>query len=371
MKKTLILVMGLLMLVFIGGCTDDSTTQKPGIISAAPATQPAAQSADSENIKVEVTPMQSVAAAFYLQMPNLDITFIDFDITNNGSSNVKVLVESEIQGYSEKAVNTVEIGANKTVTVGQTPALKLSAIPAEITNTMIHYKVTTGSGTLIDEQTLPVKIYAKDTMIWAAKEGDDWTDTSAFIAAFVTPHAAEINDLVRKAAEYEEGRSMTGYQCGECTPEGWEEYTQEQVKAIYEALQKDYQITYINSSIAYSNESDSPQRVRLPAESLRSGSANCIDGAVLYASALENLGMHPYILITPDHAFVGYETKPDDPSSIRFLETTMTGSASFEDATDKGNDEFRAETSNGNIKSGDSQLHSIKSLRDSGIRPMQ
>lgn len=371
MKRTLIFVTGLLMLVFIAGCTADSATQKPGVTSAAPATQPAAQSTNSENIKVEVTPMQSVAAAFYLQMPNLDITFIDFDITNNGSSNVKIVVESEIQGYSEKAVNTVEVGANKTVTIGQTPALKLSAIPAEITNTMVHYKVATGSGTLIDEQTIPVRIYAKDTMIWAMQEGEEWTDTSVFIAAFVTPHATEINDLVRKAAEYESDKSMAGYQCGECTPEGWEEYTQEQVKAIYEALQNDYKITYISSSIAYSNESDSPQRVRLPAESLRSGSANCIDGAVLYAAALENLGMHPYILITPDHAFVGYETKPDDPSGIRFLETTMTGSASFENATDAGNDEFREETRNGNIKSGKSQLHSIKSLRDSGIRPMQ
>ena len=361
------IITGMAVIMLAAGCATIAPTQKPVI----PSTAPVSQSTENTDITVHTTTMESITAAFYLQMPNLNITFIDFEITNNGNANAKLVVESEIQGYSEKAVNTIEIGAHKTVTIGQTPALKPNSIPTEITNTMIHYKVANGSGVVIDEQTIPVKIYAKDTMIWATLEGDEWTDTSVFIAAFVTPHVTEINDLIRKAAEYQSEKSMQGYQCGECTDAGWEEYTQEQVKAIYEALQKDYQITYISSSIAYSNSSDAPQRVRLPAESLRTGSANCIDGAVLYAAALENLGIHPYILITPSHAFVGYETKPNEPSSIRFLETTLTGSASFEDATDMGNQEFQEENKNGDIKSGQTKLYSIESLRQSGIHPMQ
>jgi hypothetical protein len=315
--------------------------------------------------------MQSITAAFYLQLPDLNITFIDFIITNNGSADVKLSIESEIQGYSEKAVNTIDVPSHETVTVGQTPALKTAAIPSEIKTATVHYRIATGSGAVVDEQTFPTKIYAQDTMIWATLEGDNWTDTTPFIAAFVTPHVAAVNDLVRKAADYEAGRSIQGYQCGECSAEKWEEYTQGQVKAIYEALQNDYNITYINSSIAYSNNSDAPQRVRLPAESLRSGSANCIDGAVLYASALENIGMHPYIVITPTHAFVGYETMPDEESSVRFLETTMTGSAPFEDAVEAGNQEYQDEISNGDFKSGKTQLLNIEALRREGIHPIQ
>lgn len=322
-------------------------------------------------IAVQVVPMKTITPAIYLQMPNLDITFVDFEITNNGAKTVRIIVESELQGYSEKAVNTIDLKAGETKTIGQTPSLKPTSIPREIVNTMLHYRIADSSGTIIQEQTLPVKMYAVDTMLWAVQEGDEWTDTSLFIAAFVTPHEAEIDNVVRKAAEYHPESSMYGYQCGSCSDEAWREYTMVQVKAIYEALQNDYRVKYINSTIAYSNHSDAPQRVRLPAESLRTGSANCIDGTVLYAAALESMDMHPYIIITPGHAFLGYETNPDDKESMICLETTMTGSATFEEATLAGIKELLEEENNGNLKSGKTKIISIQDLRAKGILPMK
>jgi hypothetical protein len=321
-------------------------------------------------IAVKVVPMRTITPAIYLQMPNMDITFVDFEMTNNGSKAAHIIVESELQGYSEKAVNTIDIAPGETKTLGQTPSLKPDSIPREIVNTMLYYRITNG-GTVIQEQTIPVKMYARDTMLWAVQEGEDWTDTSLFIAAFVTPHAAEIDNVVRKAAEYHPENSMYGYQCGECADEAWRAYTMVQVKAIYEALQKDYKIKYINSTIAYSNKSDAPQRVRLPAESLRTGSANCIDGTVLYAAALESMDMHPYVIITPGHAFLGYETRPDDKESMICLETTMTGSSTFEEATLAGLQELLEEENNGNLKAGKTQLISIQDLRSKGIMPMK
>jgi hypothetical protein len=358
---TMILMMG--SLILSGACSagDNQAAQQGG-------NQPAATRAD---ISVKVVPQQSITPAIYLQMPNLKITFVDFEITNNSNNPVRVSVESDIQGYSEKAFDTVDIDPHATVVVGQTPMLKPDAIPQEIANSTLHYKIADNNGAIILEQTLPVKIYARDTMLWAIKEGDEWTDTSIFIGAFVTPHAPEIDDLVRKAAEYHPENSMQGYQCSACSDEQWSEYTQAQVKAVYEALQNDYRLTYINSTIAYSNESEAPQRVRIPAESLRNGSSNCIDGTVLYAAALESMDMHPYIVITPSHAFLCYETKPGDPSSLACLETTMTGSASFEDATETGEQELAQELSNGNIESGKSKILSIQLLRANGILPMK
>lgn len=338
--------------------------QPAALAGSAPAVSPV-------NVSVKVVPMLSVTPAIYLQMPNLGITFVDFEMTNNGSSPVRLNVESDIQGYSEKAVSTVDIQSRATVTVGQTPMLKPDLIPREIANTNLHYRIADGSGAVIQEETLPVKMYAMDTMLWAIEEGEDWTDTSLFIAAFVTPHAPEIDDLVRRAANYHSEGSMQGYQCSGCSEEQWREYTMAQVGAIYEALQDDYQVKYINSTIAYSNNSDAPQRVRLPAESLRTGSSNCIDGTVLYAAALESMDMHPYIVITPSHAFLCYETRPDDSNSLTALETTLTGSASFEDATEVGNEELAEEQDNGNLQSGKSKILSIPELRAQGIMPMK
>jgi hypothetical protein len=300
------------------------------------------------------------------------MTVIDFNIMNPTDSPRTVIVESEIPGYTEKSINTVVVPARGKITVGQTPSLRPSAIPSEMTSATLHYKVALADGTRIDEQTKPIKIYAKDTMVWSVFDGDEWNDMTPYIAAWVTPHAAEIDPLVRKAAEYNPAKSMNGYQCGDsCTDKEWEDDTNAQVKAIFTALKNDYQITYINSPIAYGRQSDNNQRVRLPKDSLSSKSANCIDGTVLYASALESIGMNPHVIILPTHAFVCYETKPDSPDHLSCLETTMTSWSTFEEAVEAGNQKFQEEITNGNFKADKSQDISISNLRTIGILPMQ
>jgi hypothetical protein len=71
--------------------------------------------------------------------------------------------------------------------------------------------------------------------------------------------------------------------------------------------------------------------VCLPRESLADREANCIDGTVLVASLLEAMSMSPAIVIVPGHAFVGWETSPGS-GEWRHLETTMIGTAPFEEA---------------------------------------
>jgi hypothetical protein len=316
--------------------------------------------------------MDSVLASTYLQLSDLNMAFIEFNIINPTSSPKTVIVESEIPGFTEKAINTVEVPAHGNITVGQIPSLRTSAIPAEMTSATLHYKASLSDGTRIDEQTYPIKIYAKDTMIWAVSDGEEYNDMSPFIAAWVTPHAAGIDPLVRKAADYHPEKSMAGYQCGDsCTDQQWEEYSDNQVKAIFTALKNDYEITYINSPIAYGKSSENAQRVRLPEESIRAKSANCIDGAVLYASAIESIGMNPHIILLPTHAFVCYETKSNSPNSLSCVETTMTGSSTFEEAVETGNQKYQDEIKNGNFASGNSQDLSIVTLRAKGILPMQ
>ena len=323
-------------------------------------------------ISVDFGAMNSILASTYIQMVDLNMTFIDFKITNPTGSPKTVTVESEVPGYTEKAVNTVVVPAYGEIMVGQTPSLRPGAIPSEMTSATLHYKVALADGTRIDEQTYPIKIYAKDTMVWEVYDGTEWNDMTPFIAAWVTPHAAEIDPLVRQAAEYTTGKAMTGYLCGDsCSDDEWETYTNAQVKALFMALKNEYRITYINSPLAYGKENDAPQRVRLPKESLTSGSANCIDGAVLYASALESIEVNPRIILIPSHAFVCYETKPNCPECLSCLETTMTSSSTFEEAVAAGNQEYLAEMTNGNFKSGKSKDISIAYLRKEGILPMQ
>lgn len=354
----------LVALLLSAGCTDS----EPASVTSSAGSSPGGASAGG--IRADVSTMDSLLPSTYLQLADLDMSFIEFDLINPTGSQKTVVVESEIPGFTEKSINTVEVPAHGNVTIGQIPSLRTSAIPNEMTTATLHYKVALADGTRIDEQSVPLKIYAKDTMVWGVSDGDEWNDMTPFIVAWVTPHAAEIDPLVRKAAEYHPDRSMSGYQCGDrCTDAMWDEYSDAQVKAIFMALKNDYRLTYINSPIAYGKSSENPQRVRLPKDALSSKSANCVDGAVLYASAIESIGMNPHIVILPTHAFVCYETKPDGPLSC--LETTMTGSSTFEEAVAYANQEYNEQITSGNFKSGNSQDLSVASLRKAGILPMQ
>lgn len=363
-----LLISGLLaILILTAGCTETSPT-----VSTSSGVSPATGT-DNGGITVAVNAMDSVLTSTYVQLPNLDITFIDFTITNPTDTPVTVIVESEIPGYTEKSVNTIEVPAHGEIVIGQTPTLRTSAIPQEKTTASLHYKVALADGTRIDEQSQTVSIYPKDTMVWGFDEDGEWIDMTPYIAAWVTPHEPMIDTLVRTAADYHPEKSMTGYQCGDsCTDDQWVADTNEQVKAIYTALKEDYQITYINSPTAFGKGNENPQRIRLPKESLSSKSANCIDGAVLYASAIESIGMYPHIITTPSHAFVCYDSKPDDSGELICLETTMTsGDWTFEQALEQGTENYQDEITKGNFKTNASQDLSITGLRAEGILPMQ
>ena len=200
-------------------------------------------------------------------------------------------------------------------------------------------------------------------------EDGEYIDLSFFITAWVTPHVSEIDELVRVAAEYHPQRRMVGYQGAE-TQEEQTWVSSDQVEAMYYALQDEYLITYINSPISYSANSDKSQRIKLPKDAINMASANCIDGAVLFASAIENIGMDPYIVLIPGHAFVAWDIW-EDSDTIDCLETTMVGSYSFEAANERGLEAYEREVENGNFDRDVSQLLSIEEARVIGITPMQ
>lgn len=373
MKYLQLFLLSLLAILVLAaaGCTDSDDTAPIPTATAAQRAGPNTGTTSASPNDVEVAIFDAVVPAAYLQMPTLGETFADFSIRNPSGSARTYTIESQIAGFTEKSVNTVTIPSGGSEVIGQTPTLLSSAIPREMTPAQFHYKIALSDGTLVEEQTLPISIYAKDTMIWAVSEGEETTELTPYIAAWVTPHAPGIDTLVRDAAEYHPGRGISGYQCGDqCTNEEWEADTNSQVKAIFESLKNDYQIVYINSPFAYGKATENVQRVRLPADSLSAKSANCIDGTVLYASALESIGMNPRIIILPSHAFLCYDTRPDDPTQFACLETTMTSSATFEEALKSGEESYQEEVEKGRFKSGESSDLSIAELRAGGIRPM-
>jgi hypothetical protein len=239
---------------------------------------------------------------------------------------------SFIDGYSAAAVNTVEIKPGQEYTFNQLPTLYAEAVAEinEITRATLNVLVEdldAGTGAVELHTTYPIWMLARTTAPLAVRDPTTggWQDLTHYFGAFVTPNAPALMRFLRTAADRHPEKMLAGYQ-GD--PSGVEP----QVRAVYDALKSDAGITYVNSLIAFSPEEGAAnQRVRLPRESLEHREANCIDGTVLFASLLEGISLNPAIILVPGHAFVAWEGWQDN-GEWRYLETTMIGSHSFDEA---------------------------------------
>ena len=142
------------------------------------------------------------------------------------------------------------------------------------------------------------------------------------------------------------------------------ETTYYQAQAIFEELRA-RGLVYVN--LTGTGFFSSSQNVRYPSESLAGQGANCIDGSLLFASALEAMGMEPIIAMsrTAGHAFTAVRCWQGSTDCVIPIETTMIGgSASFGTAYGQGVTEWNTWLSGGHLISLD-----IKAARTAGVTP--
>lgn len=281
----------------------------------------------------------------------------------NGPSKRRVRVRSYIDGYSATAVNTFEIAIGAEVEVTQLPTLFPDRIHGitELTRATLNVVVEDLDGRVEQQQTEPIWLLPRTCAPLAVMDPKTgkWNELTDYLGAFVTPNAPSLMTFLREAARSHPNGLLAGYQ-------GEEKDVPLQVKALFDALKK-AEITYINSVLDLTPQQGfASQRVRLPRESLADRSANCIDGTVLFASLLEGISMSPAIVLVPGHAFLAWETW-EDSGKWRYLETTMIGSASFEQACDSATNTAKAYAATKQLT-----LLPLKKLRaELGILPME
>lgn len=274
--------------------------------------------------------MAHVPTAIYHLLDEATDPLVEITVENGDLKPRRLRILSRLEGYSADAVDTIELegrgkaGATRTIT--QLPTLFPERIQPihELTRATVSVCVEEIGGALETHETLTVWLLARNAAPLAVRDpaGGGWVDLSRYFGAFVTPNRREVMLFLRRAADRHPERQLSGYQSDVTL----------QVRAIYEALKQDAEITYVNSLIAFNpDESARGQRVRLPRETLEEKQANCIDGTLLFASLLEAATLNPAIVIVPGHAFVGWETGPNS-GAWDYLETTMIGSNAFEEA---------------------------------------
>ena len=323
-------------------------------------------------IEIEVNiGMEYIPTAIYHLFEPDELSLVICLIKATGTTK-QIKVTSYIEGYSAKAINTIEVQANKMESLYQLPTLFPHLIEniTELTKATLHVKVEEIGGDFVKEDSYPISLLSRNSAIhsyYNPKE-DEIRDISYYLGVFVTPNHPDIIRFLRTVAEFHPSKSLGGYQGNE---EGDKEFisgkkaVETQVKAIFNAL-KERELIYTNSVIDFNpHQNFYGQRVRLPKEVLKERQANCLDGTFLYVSLLEACSLNPAIVLTPTHAFLAWETWEGN-GEWQFLETTITSSHSFEDACMVGGLTAQKHLEKKNLK-----IIPINELRAKGVMPME
>jgi len=173
----------------------------------------------------------------------------------------------------------------------------------------------------LGHEMLPIRIRSvNDVPFYTEKNlSGEPEDLKILFAGFVNESHPSIQALLQEALKGKAADSFMGYQTD---PVG----VSRQVLAIWNALQR-RQVRYSNIATPSASSPSGTvysQAVRFVDETINSQQANCVDGSVLFASALYKIGIHPILVLKPEHMFIGYWLD-EGHSSYEFLETTGVG----------------------------------------------
>jgi len=278
-------------------------------------------------------------------------------VTNSSDTTLRQRITVHVPGWSDQEIQTAEMSAGDSHTYLFAPAFFSRLYQnRELTSATVVVEVRDRGGRIAFSQATPVRLRAADDMMW----GKDFK-FAPFIASWVTPHDDVVEQVLSQAKELMPGRRLPGYE--EWKSSGDQEHsTFQQARAIYRALQK-MGISYVKSSTNFGSN-EMTQRIRMPHESLKQTAANCIDGAVMYASMFENLGMDAQIVLIPGHAYVGVRSSQGG-SKYLYFDTVLTGREDFESSV------HAAEKGLSDRPASDINRIDVTESRRAGIFPMQ
>jgi hypothetical protein len=292
-------------------------------------------------------------------------------IRNVSTTSQQILVKVQIPFFSEANVRTELIPAGQKKIMLMTPSLDFEKMGKISSNTPAKIEVSVSSGgEVLYSNSLDTTLVSRNIMFWSEPGKKVEVDASGkpalyplafLLAGWVTPNdnKGAVRKLVDQMVRHMPNGSVTGYQ-ENYGPEKYRMVTGQQLRvverevvtqdgtkrlvaqreyvptyevqpvgnhrrvaqdhlvAIFNAL-RERNVKYVNAPEGFFEGS---QFIRYPSSVLSDKTANCIEGSLVFASALEALAMRPVIILIPGHAFVGVRSWLDDDIIIP-IETTM------------------------------------------------
>lgn len=324
-----------------------------------------------------------IPTAYYhhLDVNRFPLVIVKIDNTGMDCDDVSLSVSTFIEDYSDTARTSIKVAKGESKETALLPLLKPASVKTlnetRRATLSVIIRQNTPTDTTLDEHTEHIRFHARDTALLGVTEANgSIRDLTNFLAAWVTPRHPEIEKVLRRATDYHSDKEFGGYQEGNTFSDVGDN-VREQARAIFQALKRDIGLRYIDSTLDLgATENQITQRVRLPSQCLESGTANCIDGAVLFASLLELASIKPLLILVPGHAFVGWYINPL-MKQYEFLETTLISNGEFDEAQQVAQESFDEAMALGSFdkplfsSSGFARLIDVAMEREEGIFPLE
>ena len=165
---------------------------------------------------------------------------------------------------------------------------------------------------------------------------DQWTDTDVdriFLPSFVFPRDPAVTQIIKSAEHFMTSlrdNPATGFDGYQSVNEGLKN-VDGQVQALWYSVLYRVPASYINPPPTYAVAS---QRIRTPSEIINGGFGTCIDLAVMFASCLEAIEIHPVIFVLEDHAFPGFWRT--ETARTRFKDRVLASASDPDDKAKPG-----------------------------------
>jgi hypothetical protein len=236
----------------------------------------------------------------------------------------------------------------------------------------IVLRVRSGSGVLCDTS-WPVRLESRQLMQW---QDDAGHDQAGFLAGWVTPQASAVSDLVSAATDwlanpthasaYPAAPALYGYNGGQASTRA----VIDQVNALFDTLQFQKHLHYVaeNGDVPYQHGGS--QLIQLPKDVLSTTppTGMCVETTVLMASAVERIGLRPYVIIVPHHAFLGVALSQAPDAPLAYWETAdLNGGVRGDSANAHGETEYNQFQSQGQVL----RVIDVEQERQRGIEPIE
>ncbi|HUD41140.1 MAG TPA: hypothetical protein VMR06_04000 [Dokdonella sp.] len=154
-------------------------------------------------------------------------------------------------------------------------------------------------GIAVAAQRLDVRLHGLDEALYYVRSDGQSVDLAGIFAAYVDPHSPAVDTILARAGL-------------DAAPQHPLPAAAERARRL--ALAEAVWAELVRRGLRYSADvlalESGPrlysQRVQLPDETWRLGSAHCLDASVLIASVLERLGVPTFLVLVPGHALVGF-----------------------------------------------------------------